>query len=99
MLAKVASFFFFRWKRDKVTRTQIPSVLILFDRRQLIHTQANIAQSRKLEELEARANVALGYAAFGVLFPTIRKYTNGGEKKRKEKKRKENLYEIAVPTN
>ena len=98
MLAKVASFFF-RWKRDKVTRTQIPSVLILFDRRQLIHTKANIAQSRKLEELEARANVALGCAAFGVLFPTIRKYTNGGEKKRKEKKMKENLYEIAVPTN
>ena len=98
MLAKVASSFF-RWKRDKVTRTQIPSVLILFDRRQLIHTQANIAQSRKLEELEARANAALGYAAFRVLFPTIRKYTNGGEKKRKEKKMKENLYEIAVPTN
>lgn len=87
MLAKVASFFF-RWKRDKVTRTQIPSVLILFDRRQLIHTQANIAQSRKLEELEARANAVLGYAAFGVLFSIIRKYTNGGEKK-KERKEKE----------
>ena len=75
MLAKVASFFF-RWKRDKVIRTQIPSVLMLFDRRQLIQLKSS---KREQMLLSATQLLECSFLQFA---------NTQTEVKKKEKKRK-----------